>query len=159
MTGRRLAVLPAFVVLCLAVGAAGALATASSVSTWYPGLNKPSWTPPASWFGPVWTMLYVLVAIAGWRVWCAAPGPDRGRALALWVVQLGLNVLWSPLFFGMRAPGLALVDIVLLAASIVAFVVTAWPTSPVAALLFVPYAVWVGFATALNAAIWRMNRG
>jgi len=159
MRPRAITTLLVFVVLCLAVGAIGGIATASSVTTWYPALRKPAWTPPGSWFAPVWTALYVFVGVAGWRVWDAQPGPGRRRALVLWCVQLALNAAWSPLFFGLRNPGLALVEIVLLAISIAAFVVAARHVSRAATLLFVPYAAWVGFATALNAAIWWLNRG
>lgn len=124
---------------------------------WYAQLAKPSWTPPSWLFGPVWTVLYVAIALAGWLVWRA----DKriGVPLALWIAQIVLNAAWSWLFFGLHRPGTALVEIVVLLALIVGFAVVAWPVSRTASMLFVPYAAWVGFATALNFAIWRLNPG
>lgn len=116
---------------------------------WYDALNKPAWTPPSWLFGPVWTALYVMIAIGGWRLWQRR---DR-RAVAVWGVQMVLNALWSPLFFGLKRPGLAFAEIVLMWLSIVALVVVAGRTR----WWFVPYLVWVSFAAALNFAIWQMN--
>ena len=146
-----------FVGLCLMVQAVGGLATASSVSTWYTGIRKPDWTPPGSVFGPVWTLLYATVAVAGWLVHRAPPGKARSRALALWWAQLILNFLWSPLFFWLRSPGLATADIALLWLAIGGLVATASSVSRPAALLLLPYWAWVGFAAALTATIWRLN--
>ena len=143
--------------LSLGAGLIGGLATASSVTTWYPALAKPAWTPPGWLFGPVWTLLYVMMGIAAWLVWHRA---EEGRArcpLLLFVLQLLLNACWSFLFFGLRSPGLALVDIALLWFAIAA---TLWAFARVqgwAALLLAPYLAWVSFAAALNLAIWRMN--
>lgn len=126
-----------------------------SPTPWYDNVTKPSWTPPNAVFGPVWTVLYVGIAVAGWRIWRSA---ERFvAALWLWVAQLVLNALWSMLFFGLHRPDMALVDIVLLLAVIVAFVVVARRHSTLASWLFVPYAVWVSFATALNYAIVSLN--
>jgi tryptophan-rich sensory protein len=124
---------------------------------WYAQLAKPSWTPPSWLFGPVWTVLYVAIAVAGWLVWRA----DKRAALplALWVAQIVLNASWSWLFFGLHRPGTALVEILVLLALIAAFAIAAWPVSRTASILFVPYALWVSFATALNFAIWRLNPG
>jgi translocator protein len=122
---------------------------------WYASLEKPSWNPPGWVFGPVWTILYVMIAIAGWLAW---RGRDRSRLpITLWGGQLLLNALWSWLFFGLERPGAAFVDIVILWLLIAAFIVAAWRSSRAASLLFVPYALWVGFAAALNFAIWRLN--
>jgi tryptophan-rich sensory protein len=121
---------------------------------WYAGLAKPSFNPPARVFGPVWTVLYVLIAVAGWRVWRKDPG---GWPLRLWWAQLGLNFLWSPVFFVAHWIGLALVVIVLMLAAILAFIVTAWWQDRMAAWAFVPYAVWVAFALSLNGSIWALN--
>lgn len=125
---------------------------------WYAGLTKPAWNPPNWIFGPVWTALYVAIAVAGWRVWLST-GPTRRLALGLWLAQWLLNALWSWLFFGLHRPGASLLEIVLLFLIIVLFAVMAYPLSRAASLLFVPYALWVGFATSLNAAIWHLNRG
>lgn len=143
--------------LTLGIGLAGGLATASSVTTWYPALAKPAWTPPDWLFGPVWIVLYTMMGIAAWLVWLRA---EEGRAsfpLLLYALQLLLNAGWSLLFFGFRSPGLALADIALLwlaiAATLCAFArIRGW-----AALLLAPYLAWVSFAAALNLAIWLMN--
>ncbi len=150
--------LPAFVGLCLLVAAVAALSTASSVTTWYPTLKKPAWNPPNAVFGPVWTTLYIMIGIAGWLVWRGDPGEARKRALRWWIVQLVLNFLWTPLFFGLQIPGVAAIEIVLLWVAIVAFVRAAWKISIPAAVLFLPYWMWVTFATMLNFAIWWLNR-
>ena len=121
---------------------------------WYVALAKPTWTPPSWVFGPVWTLLYIMIAVAGWMVWRQR---GFGPALVVWSVGLVLNALWSWLFFGQRLIGMALVDIVALWLTIVAFIAAAYPVSRTASFLFVPYLAWVSFATALNFAIWRLN--
>lgn len=123
---------------------------------WYAALQKPVWTPPNWLFGPVWTLLYIGMAIAGWRVWRRAGGRFN-PALGCWAGQLALNGLWSWLFFGLHRPDLAMVDISGLLVLIILFMVFARRYSVAAAWLFVPYALWVGFAAALNFAIWRLN--
>ena len=121
---------------------------------WYARLNKPSWTPPGWVFPVVWTVLYVMIAIAGWLVWSA-----QGLTLAMivWAVQMVLNGLWSYLFFGLRRMDLALLDSGLLWLAIAGFIVLAYPISGTASLLFVPYLVWVTVAFVLNRTVWRMN--
>jgi tryptophan-rich sensory protein len=121
---------------------------------WYAALAKPAWTPPGWLFGPVWAVLYLMIAVAGWLVWRAE---GLRAALMVWGLQLALNGAWSWLMFGRQAIGLALIDILAMLAAIIAFIVLARPVSRPAALLFVPYLAWVSFATALNATIWRMN--
>jgi tryptophan-rich sensory protein len=147
-----------FIVICVGGGAAGARFTAPAIATWYRDLVKPPWNPPAWVFGPVWTVLYLCMAMAGWRVWQAADSRRRRLALGLFALQLGLNFAWSPIFFGLRRPGLAAVDIILLWFAIAAFCAVARPVSIAAAALFVPYGLWVTFATALNLAIWKLNQ-
>lgn len=142
--------------VCLLAGVLGSVFTSSGVGTWYPTLNKPSFTPPGWLFGPVWTVLYILMGVAVALVWHKSIGIDA--ALAVFVVQLVLNVLWSLFFFGLRLPALALVDIVLLWGAIVATLVLFWRMQPAAGLLLVPYLLWVSFATVLNAAIVWLNR-
>ncbi|HSN68981.1 MAG TPA: TspO/MBR family protein [Thermoanaerobaculia bacterium] len=122
---------------------------------WYASLAKPSWTPPNWLFGPVWTLLYIGIAVAGWLIWRKTGRIDR--AIGVWIAQLVLNAVWSWLFFGMHRPDLALVDIVAMLILIALFIVLARRISPVASYLFVPYLVWVSYATALNFAIWRAN--
>jgi len=143
--------------LCLAVGALGGWVTADSVKTWYTTINKPSFTPPNWVFGPVWTVLYVLMGVAAWRVWCKAR-PDQLRVpLALFAVQLALNLAWSVVFFGAHRIGGAVVVIVGLEAAILATMVAFRRIDGLAALLLVPYALWVVFAAALNIAVWQLN--
>jgi len=140
----------------VAVAATAFIAGRFRPGAWYQALAKPSWTPPGWLFAPVWFLLYLGIAVAGWLVWRAA-GSGAPRPLALWASQLVLNAAWSWLFFGLHRPGAALVDIVLLLVLILAFALTAHPFSPGAAWLFVPYGLWVLFATALNTAIVRLN--
>jgi len=147
-------VLALLIVLCFAVAGLGGLATTPNIPTWYAGLEKPSWTPPGWLFGPVWSVLYLSMAVAAWLVW------RKGNAVVPMVffgVQLAFNAAWSWLFFGLRNPGLGFVDIVLLWAAIVCTAIVFWRRSVVAGLLFVPYLAWVSFAAVLNLAIWRLN--
>lgn len=155
----RTALAPALIsiAIALAVGAVGGLATASSVSTWYPGLNKPAFNPPNAVFAPVWTTLYVLMALAAWRVWRKGPGRARDGALLVYAVQLVLNLAWSLIFFGLRAPGPAFAEVLALLASVIACAALFWRLDRTAGLLMVPYAAWVAFASALNFEIWRLN--
>ena len=140
--------------LVLVLGAGLALGGLSMPATWYAGLTKPSFNPPAWLFGPVWTVLYILIAVAGWRVWQRDRG---GWPMKLWWAQLALNFLWTPVFFGAHQIGLAFLVILLLLAAILGFIATAWGQDRVAAWLFVPYAAWVAFASLLNGSIWMLN--
>jgi len=123
---------------------------------WYEALRKPPLNPPNWVFGPVWTLLYVAIAVAAWRVWQAQPGPSA--ALGLWATQLALNAAWSYLFFGLERPGLALFDIAALLALLVFTTVSFRAVDPAAGWLFVPYVAWVSFAAYLNAGLWWLNR-
>jgi tryptophan-rich sensory protein len=144
--------------LALLVGALGGLATASSVETWYAGLRKAALTPPNALFGPVWTTLYVLMALAAWRVWrAAAPSGGRGRALGLYAAQLALNLGWSVLFFGLRRPDLALAELIVLLAAVLAAALAFWRIDRPAGLMMAPYAAWTAFAGYLNFEVWRLN--
>ena len=156
--GRRdLISLGGFIVLCFAVAAAGGAVTSTSVGTWYAGLAKPSFNPPDWLFGPVWTTLYVMIAIAGWRVWCRRGQAGAKLALGAWGVQLALNLAWSFLFFGGRLIGAALVEIGVLLAAIVITAVLFWRIDRIAGALLIPYVAWVSFATLLNASLWWLN--
>lgn len=146
-----------FVALCLAVAAAGGAVTATSVETWYPALQKPPFNPPSWVFGPVWTTLYILMGIAGWRVWRRRGFAGRPRALTLFAVQLALNLAWSFLFFGLQQIGLALVEILVLLLAIGATTILFWRIDRLAGMLFVPYLLWVAYASLLNAALWWLN--
>jgi translocator protein len=155
---NSLAVLGLFVVSCLAVAGLGAVFTTGSVRDWYPVLQKPSWNPPAWLFGPVWTMLYIMMAVAAWLVWQRRGFVNVNSALGLFIFQLILNALWSPLFFGLRSPLAGLLDIVPLWTAILVTLLSFYKISPVAGVLLVPYWLWVSFATALNFVIWKLNR-
>jgi benzodiazapine receptor len=144
--------------LALAIGGIGSLATSSSVGSWYATLNKPSFNPPSAVFGPVWTALYILMALAAWRVWrSAAPDRQRRQALLLYGVQLALNLAWSLIFFGLQRPDLASVEIVVLLAAILATTAAFARIDRPAAWMMAPYIAWVSFATLLTFSIWRLN--
>ncbi len=148
--------LVAFLALAFGVLLLGGGAVSLSFAEWYPALRKPAWTPPGWVFGPVWTLLYPMVAVAGWRAWREGRGRKR---LLLYLLQMALNAAWPWLFFAARRPALALVDAVALFAAVLAPAVAFWRVHRGAALLLVPYLGWVGFAVALNYAIWRLNTG
>ncbi len=150
---NRTLALVGFVVLVL--GGGTLIGYLNLPGAWYAGLQKPFFNPPDWVFGPVWSVLYVLVAIAGWRIFCRAP---YGTTMRVWWVQLVLNFLWSPTFFGLQLPGLGLVVIIALLVAIIGFVALARRIDRLAAWLFVPYVLWVAFATLLNFSIWWLNR-
>jgi translocator protein len=154
---RSLLALAGFLALCLGVAAIGGRITATSVGIWYQGLATPAFNPPDWVFAPVWSALYVLMALAGWLVWRQAGFEKAWAAFAAFALQLALNLAWSFLFFGLHRVGAALVDAVLLLAAILLTTCRFWPFSRPAALLLVPYALWVAFAIALNAAIRILN--
>jgi benzodiazapine receptor len=153
--GRRWFALAFWLAAVAIVALVGSAVTLPKIPTWYAGLAKPSFTPPNAVFGPAWTILYVLMAVAVWRV--STAGHSARRAVALFSVQLALNALWSPVFFGSQAPKLGLVVIVALLLSIAATLVTFWRLDRVAGLLLVPYLLWVCYATALNVGIVVLN--
>lgn len=136
------------------VGMAAVTGARFMPGAWYEGLAKPSWTPP-NWLFPIaWTVLYIMIAVAGWLV---SKREGATVALAIWAVGLVLNAAWSYVMFGRHEIGWALVTVAALWISIVAFIWQAWSLDRTAAYLFVPYLAWVSFATALNAAVWMMN--
>jgi benzodiazapine receptor len=146
-----------FIALCLGVGALGAAVTATSSADWYPKLAKPSFTPSEAVFGPVWTVLYVLMGIAAWRVWRTVERDLARGPLATFALQLALNLGWSVAFFGLRSIPLALAVILALDLVVVATVILFRRIDALAALLLLPYLAWIVFATVLNVAIWRLN--
>lgn len=148
----RLLILALFILVVLGAGTLIGYATAPG--EWYSSLEKPWFNPPNWLFGPVWSILYIFIAIVGWRVF------ERDRAgslMKVWVAQLVLNFLWTPVFFGAEQPGLALLVILALLATILAFIALAWSRDRLSAILFLPYAAWVAFATLLNGSIWLLN--
>lgn len=146
------------IVLCEAVGLVGGLITAPEITTWYAGLAKPWWTPPNGVFPYVWSTLYALMAIALWLLWDRAqPGRLRTLAIGLFFVQLALNAAWSPVFFGLHATRAALAIIALLFVVLLATILAAARVNQPAALLLVPYAIWIGYAATLNGGIVALN--
>jgi translocator protein len=147
-----------FVVACFSAALIGSVFTSSSIPVWYETLLKPSFSPPNWLFGPVWTVLYLSMAVAGWLVWQQrGRNPTIALPLALFGIQLVLNILWSVLFFGLQAPGTALVEIIVLWAAILATLLSFWRVSKGAGWLLGPYLAWVTFAAVLNFEIWRLN--
>jgi tryptophan-rich sensory protein len=154
---RKWLVLALLLVLVLAVSAVGGWITAPKIPGWYAGLNKPWFSPPSWVFAPAWTILYLLMALAAWRVWLAPAGEARSGALVWFFAQLALNALWSPAFFGLEAPRLGLAVIATL---VVAVAMTVWrffDVDRLAGWMLVPYLGWIAFATVLNAAIVVLN--
>lgn len=141
----------------LIVGFLSGMATAESITTWYAGLNKPSFNPPNYLFGPVWTLLYTLMGVSLFLILRVGPHPLRSKAIVIFSVQLVLNALWSFLFFAFHAPGWALLEIGLLWVCILYMIFMFGRISRVAGLLQIPYLLWVTFATLLNAAIYYLN--
>jgi translocator protein len=152
---RSITGLVLWVAACFAVAGLGSIPAAAAVEGWYRNLAKPSWTPPAGLFAPVWTALYLLMAVAAWRVWARAG--FGSAAIRLFLAQLALNAGWSWVFFGLRRPGWAFAEIVALWLCLLATTVAFWNADRLAAALLWPYLAWVSFAQALNFAIWRMN--
>ena len=151
---RQVLALVGILLVTFAVAGISGASTSGAVRSWYPTIAKPTWNPPDWVFGPTWTALYAMMAVAAWLVWRQT---GWGTALALFGIQLALNAAWSLLLFGLHRIDLALVDIVALWAAIVTTTVAFWKVTPVAGGLFVPYLAWVSFATVLNFTIWRMN--
>lgn len=143
-----------WLLLCFAASAMGALFMPGE---WYAALAKPAWNPPGWIFGPVWTILYAMMAVAAWLVWQRGGWAAQGRPLRLFLVQLALNALWSPIFFGLHEPGLAFAEMILLWLAIGVTLVRFWRVHRAAAWLLVPYLAWVSFAAVLNGTLWRLN--
>jgi len=140
--------------LCFAASVTGVFV---STNGWYAGLTKPSWNPPSWIFGPAWTLLYVLMAIAAWLVWREGGWKNQSVPLGLFLLQWVLNALWTPLFFGLHRSGLAFAEILLLWLVLAATLWSFWQVRKAAGVLLVPYLAWVTFALVLNFAIWRLN--
>lgn len=149
------------VLLCQAAGIIGTIFTSPAIPTWYVSLNKPSFNPPAWLFGPVWISLYTLMGLALFIIWQQDRGKTRGKntktALIFFMIQLALNAGWSPLFFGLKQPGWAFTEIILLWIMIVLTLVRFYKLSKIAGFLLVPYFIWVSFAAVLNLSLWILN--
>jgi len=147
-----------FLVLAFAAAAIGALATVTGIEGWYATLQKPAWNPPRTLFGPVWAVLYVLMAVATWQAWNSGDAKRARRTVSLYSAQLTLNALWSVLFFGLHRPGVALIEILVLWVVLLVILFRYWRIKRSAAALWLPYVLWVSFAAVLNGAIWSLNR-
>lgn len=156
-SARNLLGLVTCLAACYAAAVAGGLFTVGSIGDWYSTLAKPAWTPPAWLFGPVWTVLYGLMAVSVWLVWLRRGQQPVRWPIMAFTLQLILNAAWSPLFFGLHSPGIALVDIAALWTAIVVTVCLFFRARVVSGILMLPYVLWVSFAAALNFAIWQLN--
>jgi benzodiazapine receptor len=146
------------IVVCLIAGFLGSLATRSSIPTWYAGLIKPPFNPPNQLFAPVWTILYILMGVSAFIIWRQGSQDQHVKvALSVFLGQLVLNVLWSIMFFGLRLPLFAFIEIIILWIAILLTILKFRKISITAALLLIPYILWVSFAAILNFSIWRLN--
>lgn len=147
-----------FVFICLSAAGLGGFLTSFSVKTWYKTVRKPSWNPPDKVFAPVWTALFLMMAVAGWMVWQRLPQDGSYGPIILFGIQLILNIGWSALFFTLRRPDLALMEIILLWFMILWTTISFWSVYWIAGAIFVPYLLWVSFAIILNFTIWQLNK-
>ncbi len=154
---RSVGYLVFFLLLCLGVGWLSG--TLFPPGEWYAAMAKPAWNPPASVFAPVWTSLYIMMALAVWLVWRAPISGYRDIGIRWWYVQLALNAVWSAVFFGLHRPGWALAELTLLWVVLMITAVYFWRVHRVATMLLVPYLAWVSFAWVLNFTLWRLNGG
>ena len=152
--GKMILGLCGWLLLCFAAASPGAVFMPGE---WFAALKKPAWNPPSWIFGPVWTALYAMMAAAAWLVWQRGGWTEQRKPLLIFLAQLALNALWTPLFFGLHRPGVAFAEIVLLWLAIVATLVAFRPVNRTAAWLLVPYLAWVSFAAVLNGTLWRLN--
>jgi tryptophan-rich sensory protein len=153
--GRKILGLVGWLLLCFVAAAFGSL---FKPGEWYAQLQKPTWNPPNWIFGPVWTVLYTMMAVAARRVWTHGGFAEQRLPLGLFLLQLILNAAWSALFFGLHNPALAFAEIVLLWLAILGTVLAFWKVHRGAGLLLVPYLAWVTFAAVLNFTLWQLNR-
>ncbi len=145
-----------WLVLCYAAAAVGAIASVKAID-FYAELSQPTWAPPAQLFGPVWSLLFLLMSFAAWLVWQSGGFARQRLALTLFITQLALNSLWSWLFFAWHKGGLALLEVIILWLLIAMTTVLFWRARPLAGALLTPYLVWVGFASVLNYSLWQLN--
>ena len=142
---------------CLAIGGLSGFATTDAITGWYATIQKPSFNPPNWIFGPVWTVLYIMMGVALGLVWSETTKLTKSKAYTFFFIQLALNGIWSIIFFAMEQPPLAMVDIIILLVFIVLTIKAFFPINKLAAYLLIPYLLWVSFASVLNASIWYLN--
>lgn len=157
MSFKKIITLLLCIVIPLAIGFVSGIISAAGVTDWYMNVQKPSFNPPSWVFGPVWTVLYILMGISIYLTLQQPASKLRNTALVLQTVQLSLNFWWSIIFFAMENPALALLEIILLWLSILVLIIVTWRVKRVAAYLLLPYLAWVNFAAILNASIWILN--
>jgi tryptophan-rich sensory protein len=156
-TTRQVIALAISLVICLGAAGIGSMLTIPSIPTWYSTLQKPSWNPPNWLFGPVWTVLYISMAVAAWLIWRQSSSFDVRLPLTLFAIQLALNVAWSGIFFRLHLVGAAFLEVTLLWIFILATTIAFGAVSRTAGYIMVPYLLWVTFASTLNGTIWRLN--
>jgi tryptophan-rich sensory protein len=144
-----------FILLCEAAGILGSVFTIKAIPTWYKNLRKPSFNPPSWIFGPVWTILYLLMGISGYLI---LESNAKSFVLILFFVQLILNAIWTPIFFGAKKLGLAFIELAFMWLAILLTIIFSWHISTLAALLLLPYLFWVSFAGLLNFSLWQLNK-
>jgi len=147
--------LAGWLLLCFASASLGAFFMPGE---WYAALRKPAWNPPGWVFGPVWSVLYAMMAISAWLVWRQGGWGEQRKPLLIFLAQLALNAGWTPLFFGLQRPGIAFAEIIVLWLAIVCTIAAFWRVHRTAAWLLVPYLAWVSFAAVLNGSLWWLNR-
>ncbi len=157
MNKKNILALIIFLLITFLAALVGNLFTVPNISTWYASLNKPSFSPPNWLFGPAWTILYVLMAVAAFLVWKKGEEPKIKSSLCFYFAQLLLNTAWSIAFFGLQNPFLGFVVIVILWLLILITLVKFWKIERLAGILFIPYILWVSFAAILNFAVWQLN--
>jgi benzodiazapine receptor len=145
------------VVVCVGLGSLSGLSTIDAIQTWYPTIIKPSWNPPNWLFGPVWTLLYILMGISFALLWNSSQN-GRKSAMLLFVVQFGLNIAWSFIFFNLHLLGWSFIESLCMLAAIGATIYLSYSVNTTAAYLLVPYFLWVSFASILNGTVWWLNR-
>lgn len=154
---KRFLILIAFLLLPQLAGGIGAYFTFPSISSWYQFLNKPFWSPPNWLFGPVWTLLYLLMGISSYLVW-QSKNENKSKILKIYFLHLALNSLWSIFFFGLKNPFLGFLEIIVLWAFILYLTINFYKIKKISGILFLPYLLWVSFASVLNLAIVLLNR-
>ncbi len=154
---KSIIILILFILICQSVGIIGATFTMSSLDNWYRTIQKPSWNPPDWIFGPVWTTLYAIMGFSMWTIWKNRATQKISWCIIIFIIQLLLNGIWTPLFFGLKNPALALIDIMFLFSAIIATIIIFYKVNRLASLILIPYLLWVGFATILNYHLWKLN--
>ncbi len=159
MNLKNLGRLLSSILLCSMAGFLGSIFTTPQINSWYTTLIKPDWNPPNSWFGPVWTLLFILMGVALYYIWEELSSKRKAAKAAMFIfyIQLVANILWSALFFGLNNPGLGFIWIIILWLLILVTIVKFWQVKKIAALILLPYLFWVSFAAYLNYTIWQLN--